>query len=207
VFRVGPFAAVPIALSTYISLISLLSAASILKKDRTMVEGEIQGIVLLTDPGRPMFAVIAGKDIEAIDERGVRLRPDSVVVHTGMPLGTTIEVFRSIKAGEVLRAVLPVAEKMDPVEWAKASGTVQVVLSGVAEGRGVGSVAIGKERAYFMKRIFDRGRKLQPVMPVSGELREERGVYTIIPRLRVQTSSGLVFVDSNSLSTLQVDSK
>lgn len=179
-----------------VQLIWLLAAAepvsSIKTKDGRVITGEITGRLVLTEA--PDVVVVHGKDIIRIDEEGVHVRPAAMVIFGGMSKLSNAEAYKSTTAIEVLRAVLPLAEKDKAEEPPENVSILRLALSGQGEGPGFGSTALRGGRAYFYK-----GQPSRPLkQPLIGELAEVGGVLSVRPvfKVMVGTSSTAIQVDS-----------
>jgi len=192
-----------------VAAFSPAGAASIVKKDGTVLQGDIAGTVVLIEENSTCgkaIDVIEGKDIINIDERGVRLKPNSVVLFTGMAvMATPAEYRRSIEPVNLLKVVLPASAKKEPVpgEELNKNAFLKAFIHGTADGPGFGSVGIGKGRAFFLKRFTTEA----PSSPIAGELLKDRGKYRITPTLRVHMSSGVVSLPVDSIKPIQAEKK
>lgn len=164
--------------------------ATIELTDGTSINGEIQGNILFADKDRPSYSVVTGKNIRSIGKAGATMEPASVVIQTGLPLSTSPDLYRSTKLGDVLKSILPVADKMEAVKDVSTSMVLAAALSGDAKGPGLSMVAVGGARAYIMKRLMDG----PGAYPIAGEIQKVGANYSVIAKIRIQTASGIVSV-------------
>jgi uncharacterized protein (DUF736 family) len=154
--------------------------SSVKTKDGRVLTGEILGRLALAKT--PEVTVIFGKDISRVDELGVHVKPDSVVVFGGMARGSNAEDYKSTTALDILRAVMPLAAKDKGQETDKAT-IFRLMLSGQGDGPGFGTTAVRGGRAYFFKSATFENPVFKE--PVVGELIERGGVVTLGPTFTV----------------------
>lgn len=169
----------------------VLAQSTINLTDGTSVNGEVQGTILFAAKDRPSYAVVFGKTIRSVNRADAKLEAASIVIQTGLPLTTSPNLYRSIKLGDILRSILPVAEKMEAVKDVSTSTVMAAALSGDADEPGAKMVAVGGARAYIMKRLIDG----PGAYPIAGEIQKVGVDYNLIPKIRILTASGLVSVD------------
>jgi len=184
-----------VSITVYSLAASLLAAepSSIKTKDGRVVAGEILGRLVLAEA--PEVVVIYGKDITGIDELGVHVRPDAMLIFGGMGRLSNAEAYKNTTALEVLKAVMPIAAKDKGQDQPDKVTVLRLRLSGQGDGSGFGTTAVGGGRVYFYKSVYSDPLK----QPVVGELIERGGVISLGPTFTVVTETGRVSVPVESL--------
>lgn len=174
-------------------------AAVIVKKDGTVVEGDISGRVVLVK-GLTNIAVLEGPDIERIDKKGVHVKDAAILIHGGMPLASDRALYKATLPIDVLRVILPAASKTAAAKDLDSSKVIALAMTGQAESApGMASIPFRGGRVFFIKRTDQQ----PPKYPVAGQLLGSGSGMKLTPSLTVATASGLVTIPVDSIVALQ----